>query len=166
MYNPSIPDTVIDDEEKVIGIKFPSGLRQVLKIMNGIEYLNEWTLYSVLNPKNPKAKYGYFRIESVVDDRDYMPKGLFKIAADGSGNHLVLKVVDGMAGNEIFRWDHETNQVARSSVTFEKLAKYALIKIDLINKKILKSKKGAQQVDSAEASTIAVPPSNLPGSPR
>ncbi len=40
-----------------------------------------------------------------------MESGLLSIADNGTGNQLVVKVVAGEAGPEIFRWDHETEKL-------------------------------------------------------
>lgn len=120
MYDPSAPMKSIEDEEAAIGIKFSSKLKEMLLVINGLEYLDDWTFYSVLNLNNPKAKYGYFRSENQKADNRIVPDDLFVIAADMCGNHLVLKIINGLMGDEIYCWNHETRKLKKSAVTFDK----------------------------------------------
>jgi hypothetical protein len=139
MYDPSAPIEAIEEEQNAIGVVFPESMVELLKIMNGFEYISDWSIYSVLNPKNPKAKYGYFRSENKRSSYDYIDPSLLKIASDGYGNHLVLKSKEGIAEDIIYRWDHETNALKRSAITFEKLAAFASKKIEKVKKAMSRS---------------------------
>jgi hypothetical protein len=134
MYDPSAPVECINDEEIAVGIKFSSKLREFLLVINGMEYLDDWMFYSVLNKKNPKAKYGYFRIENQASDYRLVPTDLFIVAADGSGNHLVVQVNNGVMTDELLYWNHETRKIKKSAVTFDKAIKLARKQIEKINK--------------------------------
>jgi hypothetical protein len=134
MYNPGATIEAIQDEEKVLGVKFSDCLVEMLLVINGMEYNENWTFYSVLIKSNPKAKYGYFRVENSNNEYGIPSENLFQIAADGYGNHLVLKNVNGVLDSIIYMWNHETNKITRSKITLDKVVAKGKQMIEKINK--------------------------------
>ncbi len=131
----------IDEAEKALGIQFPEGLKCIWLISNGLDYPQDWRIYPVFDKSMPKKCWGHIAEENRRSSYDYIQEDLLKIGGDSYGNHLVLKVTGGVAGEDIYAWNHETTKLRKSPITFVKIQAKAQKRVDSIMKKIARSMK-------------------------
>ena len=125
--------------EKHLGILFPEGLKNIWLISNGLEYPQDWRIYPVFDPRNPRKSWGHIVEENTRQQYEDMQENFLKIAGDSYGNHLVLVVQDGQAGEHIYHWNHETAKIRKSPITFEKILVKAKKRHEKIEKQIRKN---------------------------
>lgn len=131
----------IDEAEKALGIRLPDGLKAVWVVCNGLDYPQDWRIYPVFDKAMAKKCWGHIVEENRRSSYDYIQDDLLKIAGDSYGNHLVLKVADGVAGEDIYSWNHETTAIRKSAITFAKIQAKAQRRVDGIMKKIARNMK-------------------------
>jgi cell wall assembly regulator SMI1 len=130
------PQNLIAQAEEQLGILLPEGLKRIWCISNGLEYPQDWRIYPVFNPKNTRKSWGHIVEENTRRQDEYIQENLLKIAGDSYGNHLVLVVQDGKAGEQIYHWNHETSKLRKSPITFEKILAKAKRRYEKIEKQI------------------------------
>lgn len=131
----------IDAAEKALGIRLPDGLKAIWLVCNGLDYPQDWRIYPVFDKAMPKKCWGHIVEENKRTSSDYIQEDLLKIAGDSYGNRLVLMVVDGVAGEDIYSWNHETTGLRRSPITFAKIQAKARQRVDGVMRKIARSEK-------------------------
>lgn len=109
-----VTEELIAKAEAELNVRFPDELRETWKVFNCNEMKGGWRIFPVFDPNNPRKTCGSVTYENTkgVWGQLVMTQGLLAIAENGTGNQLVLKVVDGRAGPEIFHWHHETRQLS------------------------------------------------------
>jgi len=109
-----VSEDLIFAAETELGIRFPSALHEIWKTYNCNNLPGGWRVFPVFDPANPRKTAGSIAYENTRGawGVHVMESGLLSIADNGTGNQLVLKVVSGEAGPEIFRWNHETEKLA------------------------------------------------------
>jgi hypothetical protein len=109
-----VTEDLIVAAETELGIRFPEELRDVWKLYNCNEMTGGWRIFPVFDPANPRKTCGSVSYENIkgVWGRQVMSEGLVSIADNGTGNQLVLKVVSGTAGAQVYRWHHATHELA------------------------------------------------------
>lgn len=107
-------EEMIASAEAALGIRLPDALRQAWKLYNCNETSSGWRIFPVFDPANPRKTCGSISYENLkgVWGRLVMKEGLVSIADNGTGNQLVLKVVSGQAGDQVFHWHHETHRIS------------------------------------------------------
>ena len=131
----------IKEAEKALSIRLPEGLKAIWLVCNGLDYPHDWRIYPVFDRSMAKKCWGHMVEENRRSAYDYIQKDLIKIAGDSYGNHLVLKVTDGVAGEDIYVWNHETTALRKSPITFAKIQAKAEQRIEGIKKKIARRMK-------------------------
>jgi len=131
----------IDDAEKALGVRLPEDLKRIWLVCNGLEYPQDWRIYPVFDKRMPKKCWGHIAEENRRSSFDYIQEDLLKIAGDSYGNHLVLKVTAGVAGEDIYSWNHETTGLRKSAITFAKIQAKTERRVEDIKKRIARSMK-------------------------
>lgn len=139
--NISASDDAITEAENQLGVCLPNALKDVWRASNGLEYPQDWRVYPVFDRERPKKSWGNIVEENRRQPHDYIQEGLLKIASDSYGNHLVLRLKRGVAHPTVYRWDHETAKLKKSTITLEKIVDRALKRRTSILKKIERSKR-------------------------
>lgn len=105
---------MIRGTEAELGIRFPEELRDTWKTYNCNEMRGGWRIFPIFDPANPRKTCESVGRENLKGawGREVMSQGLVSIADNGTGNQLVLKVVAGQAGADVFLWHHETHKLA------------------------------------------------------
>lgn len=108
-----VTEDQVADAESALGIRFPDDLREAWKLYNCNELRGGWRVFPVFDPANPRKTCGSITYENVtgVWGQEVRAEGLVTIASNGTGNQLVLKVVDGRAGDQVYHWHHETHRL-------------------------------------------------------
>lgn len=106
-------EALIRDAERELGMDFPAELKSIWLIHNCNELPGGWRFYPVFDPANPRKTAGSITYENLrgawgVHLRSL---GLLALACNGTGNHLVLRILDGHAKPDIFQWNHETGRL-------------------------------------------------------
>jgi hypothetical protein len=98
-----------------LGIRFPDALRDAWKICNCNEAAGGWRIFPVFDPTNPRKTCNSVTHENLKGawGQAVRAEGLVCIADNGTGNQLVLKIVSGQAGPDVFHWHHETGKLQR-----------------------------------------------------
>ena len=128
----------IEEAEKTLQIKFPSLLKEIWQVSNGLE-VGEWRLFPIFSKKNPKKSWGHIVEENTNIRWEYRSKDLIAIAADGSGDNLVLKIENGKVSEAIYLWDHETNRASPSKQKLSDILALANKRVENIKKQMEKN---------------------------
>ncbi|MBN2384559.1 SMI1/KNR4 family protein [bacterium] len=131
----------IIEAERALGVTLPEELKQVWAMSNGLDYPQDWRIYPVFDKSMPRKSWGHIVEENKRSAHDYMQADLLKIASDSYGNHLVLKMSEGIAGKDIFFWDHETANLQKSSITLLNIQAGAKKRVEDIEKKMARGMK-------------------------
>jgi hypothetical protein len=131
----------INEAEKILDIRLPEELKHVWLICNGFDYPPDWRIFPVFDKSMPKKCWGNIVEENKKSSYDYIQEDLLKIASDSYGNNLVLRVSNGIAGDSLYTWDHETTKLRKSSITFTKLQTKARKRVENIQMKIARNLK-------------------------
>ena len=132
-------DEIIQAAEKDMGLCFPEGLKMVWRLSNGLELPGGWRLFPVFDPKEPQKTCNHVGYENTKGRWPYMDESLLSIAADDSGNQLVLKRDGTVCLDTIFHWNHETNRIRKWGKGFDYLLAKAQGRVTKIEKQIVKS---------------------------
>jgi len=132
-------DEMILKAEAEMNLRFPEGLKQVLKISNGLELPGGWKLHPVFDPNEPRKTCSHIGYENTKGRWSYMDSKLIGIASGDTGNQLVLESDGSQLADTILFWDHETNKTKKWGKGFEYLIEKAKTRIDKINKQISRS---------------------------
>ena len=97
--------------EAELQVKFPGFLREAWQSYNVIELRGGWFVFPIFDQRNPRKTASNIVYENTKGRWEIMPDNLLAIANNGSGNQLVVKVTDGIAGEKVFHWQHDTGSV-------------------------------------------------------
>lgn len=108
-----VTDDMILAAETELGIRFPEKLKDVWKTYNCNELNGGWRVFPIFDVSNPRKTAGSVTYENIKGSwgQEVMEHALVSIADNGTGNQLVLKVVSGQAGAEVFHWQHDTRKL-------------------------------------------------------
>lgn len=108
-----VTEEMIVGAEAELGIRFPDELREAWILYNCNEMGGGWRIFPIFDAANPRKTCGSVTYENLkgVWGREVMSQGLVSVAANGTGDQLVLKVVSGQAGATVFRWHHATHKL-------------------------------------------------------
>lgn len=112
-------------EEKRLGVIFPSQFREIFLISNGLELPDDWILYPIFDPNNPKKTSSSIFYENTTGRCDYMDEKFISIASNGWGDKLVIKKQKSGFSDGIYYWNHETNKINKWQHTFSYIKKKA-----------------------------------------
>ncbi len=104
-------EDLICTAESALGVRFPDTLRQAWMTYNCNALRGGWQVFPIFDVRNPRKTASHVVYENTKGKWEIMSDNLTAIADNGTGNRLVLKVVDGIAGDEVFYWDHETGRL-------------------------------------------------------
>lgn len=109
-----VTEELIAAAEAELGIRFPDELRETWKIYNCNEMKGGWRVFPVFDPKNPRKTCNSITYENLkgVWGKEVRAESLLTIADNGTGNQLVLKIVDGQAEPGVWHWHHETHKLS------------------------------------------------------
>ncbi|MET4578678.1 SMI1/KNR4 family protein [Ottowia thiooxydans] len=106
-------DELIYHAETELGITFPEELKSIWRTHNCNELSGGWIFYPIFNPANPRKTAGAITYENLRGawGKHIRDLGLLALASNGTGNHLVARVVDGYVEPKILHWHHETGRL-------------------------------------------------------
>ncbi len=106
-------EELIDNAERELELVFPDALKDVWRTHNVNELAGGWRFYPVFDPGNPRKTAGSIAYESLRGawGQHLRSLGLLAVADNGTGNHLVMRVVEGKVEPVIRHWHHETGKV-------------------------------------------------------
>ena len=106
-------DELIRKAEAELGVTFPEELKSIWLTHNCNELSGGWTFYPIFDPANPRKTAGAITYENLrgVWGKHIRELGLLALASNGTGNHLVARVVDNHVESEILHWHHETGRL-------------------------------------------------------
>ncbi len=104
---------LIQQTEIELGIELPEELKAIWLTHNCNELPGGWRFYPIFDPANPRKTAGSIAYENLRGawGRHIRSLGLLALASNGTGNHLVARVVDGHVEPKIFHWHHETERL-------------------------------------------------------
>lgn len=108
-----VTEEMILSAEAELGVRFPEELRDTWKTCNCNEMNGGWRIFPIFDPANPGKTCGSVNRENLKGawGQEVMSQGLVAIGDNGTGNQLVLKVVAGRAGADVFHWHHATHKL-------------------------------------------------------
>ena len=106
-------DELIRQSEAELGVEFPEEFKAIWRTHNCNELSSGWRFYPIFDPSNPRKTAGSITYENLrgVWGSRIRSLGLLALASNGTGNHLVARVVDGHVEPKIFHWHHETERL-------------------------------------------------------
>lgn len=104
---------IIEKAEIDLGLKFSDSHKSVLKISNGLDLPGGWRFLPVFDIDNPRKTASHIVDENINSRWEYMADDLIAIAFGGSGNCLVVNAKNGVMGEDILHWNHETNKTKK-----------------------------------------------------
>jgi len=130
--------------EQELGVEFPDILKEIWLTKNGgIEIPPDWEVYPIFDPDNSQKTSNSIVYENTPGKGrwgfEVMPADLIAIAANGTGNHLVLRVVNGIVLPDIMNWNHETGKVRKWSRSLDHILKIAKSRVAEIEKARMKA---------------------------
>ena len=145
-------DELILNAETEMSLRFPAGLKNVLRVSNGLDLPGGWRFLPVFDPAEPRKTCSHIGYENSKGRWSYMSDSLVTIATGDTGNQLVLlREADGLS-DQILLWDHETNKTRKWGKDFTYLLQKAQARCDKINKQFARSmrqrRQDAQQGDA------------------
>jgi hypothetical protein len=106
-------DDLIRSAEAELGVVFPEELKAIWRVHNCNALPGGWRFFPVFDPANPRKTAGAITYENLRGawGRRIRERGLIALASNGTGNHLVARVVDGRVEPHVFHWHHETERL-------------------------------------------------------
>jgi len=106
-------DELIHQAEIELGITLPEELKSIWRTYNCNEVSGGWRFYPIFDPSNPRKTASSIAHENLrgVWGKHIRSLGLLALASNGSGNHLVARVIDNYVEPMIFHWHHETEKL-------------------------------------------------------
>lgn len=117
-YQKGVREALIKETETQLEIRLPEEYIQLFGLANGPE-IGEWTLFPIKDPENPKKTWDDLVRQNSEVAAGEIPEGFLAIAEDGTGDYLCLKVEDGKAGDSIFLWSHESDEIEELAPTLK-----------------------------------------------
>lgn len=106
-------DELIKNAEIELNLTFPEALKAIWRTHNCNELSGGWRFFPVFDPANPRKTAGAITYENVRGawGQHLRTLGLLAVANNGTGNHLVMRIIDGAVEPEIRHWHHETGKL-------------------------------------------------------
>jgi len=106
-------DELIHQAEAELGVALPEELKTIWRTQNCNELSGGWRFYPIFDPSNPRKTAGSITYENLRGawGKHIRLLGLIALASNGTGNHLVARVIDGHVEPRIFHWHHETERL-------------------------------------------------------
>ena len=106
-------DELIAQAERELDVRFPDALKDVWRTHNCNELPGGWIFYPIFDPANPRKTAGSVAYENLRGawGMHLRALGLLALASNGTGNHLVARVVEGLVEPTIHHWNHETERL-------------------------------------------------------
>jgi len=106
-------DEQIRKAEAELGVVFPEELKSIWRTHNRNELSGGWIFYPMFDPANPRKTAGAITYENLRGawGKHIRGLGLLALASNGTGNHLVARVVNGHVEPRILHWHHETGRL-------------------------------------------------------
>ncbi|MBB6085674.1 SMI1/KNR4 family protein [Wenzhouxiangella marina] len=135
-HRESATEELILRAEMELGVSFPPELKAIWLAHNCNELPGGWRVYPVFDPSNPRKTAGSITYENLRGawGRHIRSLGLIAIASNGTGNHLVARVVDGAAEPQIFHWHHETERLTHWKPGLASIMKSAIKSAEAIDR--------------------------------
>jgi len=127
----------ISEAESKLGIKLPKKFIESLKLYNGLEYSEEWQLFSVFDNEMKSKSFRNDIVQANNNRFEYMDKKLIMIGTNGCGDYLVFNIDNP---DEIKIWNHETNKIVNWRYTYSDIIKKSIAKVKDIEKRVNQSK--------------------------
>ena len=134
-------DDIIVKAETEMSLRFPEGLKSVLRVSNGLDLPGGWRLLPVFDPGEPRKTCSHIGYENSKGRWSYMSDSLVTIATGDTGNQLVLLREGNDLGDQILFWDHETNKTRKWGKDFNYLLEKTRGRCSKIDKQIARSMK-------------------------
>lgn len=104
---PGVNLEYIKETEQQLGIQFPKQYIDLLCLTNKPE-INGWQFYPIKDPTNLRKTFD--DVIKANENEIYKFEFVF-IAGDGTGNQLCFKNQNSKLLDEVYVWDHETNEL-------------------------------------------------------
>lgn len=103
----------IQSAETELGVTFPAELKAIWRVHNCNELPGGWRFFPVFDPSNPRKTAGAVTYENLRGawGKRIRALGLIALASNGTGNHLVARVVEGSVEPLVLHWHHETERL-------------------------------------------------------
>jgi hypothetical protein len=107
-------EELIRRSEAELAVEFPEEFKAIWRTHNCNELPGGWRFYPIFDPSNPRKTAGSITYENLrgVWGIRIRSSGLLALASNGTGNHLVARVVDGRVEPRIFHWHHDTGKLS------------------------------------------------------
>mgnify|MGYP001190376041 FL=1 len=108
-------DELIDQTEIELGIALPEEFKSIWRTHNCNELSGGWRYFPIFDPSNPRKTAGSITYENLRGawGKHIRSLGLLALAENGTGNHLVARVIDDHAEPNILHWHHETQRLTQ-----------------------------------------------------
>jgi len=106
-------DEMIAAAEADLGVTLPDRLKQAWKTYNCIDLPGYWRVFPVFDKAHARKTAGHIVYENLRGawGMHVRELGLITLADNGTGNQLVLRVTDGVAGEQLFHWQHDSEKL-------------------------------------------------------
>jgi cell wall assembly regulator SMI1 len=106
-------DELIHQTEAELNIVLPDELKAIWRTHNCNALSGGWTFYPIFDPSNPRKTASALTYENLRGAwrMHIRSLGLLALASNGTGNHLVAKVIDTHVEPKIYHWHHETERL-------------------------------------------------------
>ncbi|KFN46857.1 SMI1/KNR4 family protein [Arenimonas metalli] len=107
-----VSDALIDQAEAELGLGLPEQFKAIWRTHNCNELAGGWRFYPIFDPLDPRKTACSITHENLRGawGGQVRSLGLLALASNGTGNHLVARIVDGCVEPVILHWHHETGK--------------------------------------------------------
>ena len=129
-------EELILQAEHELGITFPEEFKAIWRTNNCNELPGGWRFFPVFDPSNPRKTAGSIAYENLRGawGQHIRSLGLLALASNGTGNHLVARVVEDHAEPGIFHWHHETERLTHWKPGVESVMRAARKSVESMEK--------------------------------
>lgn len=121
-------EDLLHSAETELGVVFPEELKAIWRVNNCNELPGGWIFFPVFDPSSLRKTAGAITYENLRGawGRRIRELGLIALASNGTGNHLVARVVDGNVEPHVFHWHHETERLTHWKPGLESVLRAAM----------------------------------------
>ena len=123
-----LAESFIAATERELGAELPVSYKAAMALSNGgeLEVAHEvWQLHPIADTSDRKRlarTANHIVLEtSSLEAWPNFPANAVTIAANGSGDHLILMHKEGVFSSQVFRWSHETGALQKVAEDFHEL---------------------------------------------
>lgn len=108
VQHPGVDEAALHEAETLLGAKFPSQYRELVKLVNGPEFF-DWQFFPIKDERHPKQSWDDVVQHNISKQRPGFLPPEYVAFAESVGDYLCFKKVNGNMEDTVYMYAEEIN---------------------------------------------------------